>query len=162
MSELALKSLLERFAKGRENTKKILTEKLKKEFPTGEWDKEPDFLEFIDEDTNIPCLIIRNDFGSLNGYIEVPKKLISKYGDYLRSYLESEIVIHGEITYYGDRLNDSNLWIGFDCSHAGDYLPFDLGNTEQPKDYKNIEYVKNECKKAAMQLHNMSKEEETK
>jgi hypothetical protein len=86
--------------------------------------------------------------------------LISKYGGYLRFYLESEIVTHIEMTYYGDRLKDSNLWFGFDCGHPRDFMPFftSCDSSRITEYYKNIEYVKNECKKVATQLHNMVKE----
>ena len=37
----------------------------------GEWDNEPDKMQFTDEETSLPCLIVRNDGGALCGYVGV-------------------------------------------------------------------------------------------
>lgn len=39
----------------------------------GEWDNEPDKVQYIDKDTQLPCLIVRNPFGALCGYVGVRK-----------------------------------------------------------------------------------------
>jgi len=46
------------------------------------------------------------------------------------------------------------FWYGFDCSHAGDMSPYRFENQYSfPSEiYRNIEYVKNECKSLAKQL----------
>jgi hypothetical protein len=36
-----------------------------------EWDNEPDRVEF--ESLGLPCLIVRNPFGALCGYVGVPE-----------------------------------------------------------------------------------------
>lgn len=61
-----------------------------------ELEQEPNFLEFIDEETNYQCFIFRNQSGK----------------------------------------------------HADDFLPF----LNTSGEYRNIEYVINECKKLAKQL----------
>lgn len=44
----------------------------KASWPRGEWDNEPDKVYWIDNETGLPCLIIRGPVGSLNGYVGVP------------------------------------------------------------------------------------------
>jgi hypothetical protein len=41
-------------------------------WPRGPWDNEEDSYEWRDEDTGLPCLIIRNSLGALCGYVGVP------------------------------------------------------------------------------------------
>ena len=66
--------------------------------------------------------------------------------------------MHGGLTYAKDCLLNSDIkgywWLGFDCAHFGDYspeLPFSHG------EYRNIEYVKEECKSLADQLIEIAK-----
>lgn len=40
-------------------------------WPAGEWDNEPDKIQWQDPATKLPCLIVRNRFGSLCGYVGV-------------------------------------------------------------------------------------------
>jgi hypothetical protein len=42
-----------------------------KEVPAGEWDNEPDKIQWLDEDTGLDCLMVRNHFGSWCGYVGV-------------------------------------------------------------------------------------------
>ena len=37
----------------------------------GEWDDEPDKMQWVDEQTSMPCLIVRNNGGALCGYVGV-------------------------------------------------------------------------------------------
>lgn len=36
---------------------------------SGPWDNEPDRLEWKDEKTSMPCLMVRNDMGNWCGYV---------------------------------------------------------------------------------------------
>jgi hypothetical protein len=45
----------------------------KSEWGRGPWDDEPDKVQFTDEATGLPCLIVRNRGGALCGYVGVPK-----------------------------------------------------------------------------------------
>lgn len=40
----------------------------------GEWDREPDKIEWTDKKTGLPCLIVRNRLGALCGYVGVGEK----------------------------------------------------------------------------------------
>ena len=42
-------------------------------WPAGEWDNEPDKIQWRDETTGFPCLIVRNRMGGLCGYVGVPR-----------------------------------------------------------------------------------------
>lgn len=43
----------------------------KSEWGRGEWLNEPDKMQFVDEATGLPCLIVRNSGGALCGYVGV-------------------------------------------------------------------------------------------
>lgn len=63
----------------------------------GEWDDEPDKVQWMDEDTVLTCLIVRGPVGSLCGYVGVPEghswyKLEPDYEQYS---------CHGGITFTG-------------------------------------------------------------
>lgn len=47
----------------------------KKSWGKGEWQKEPDELKWVDEETNYHCFIYRDsNTGSLCGYVEIAKQ----------------------------------------------------------------------------------------
>ncbi|MGL5716241.1 MAG: hypothetical protein ACRCX2_24700 [Paraclostridium sp.] len=127
------------------------------------WETEPDFLEFIDESTGYKCFIQRHpELKHLCGYVELPKehKLYGK-DNMDNEEIFNEIDVHGGVTYTNEiRFKQQNYTIdyvvGFDCAHAGDYLPFFLpwgmNKIIWNDTYKDIEYVTNECKKLAKKL----------
>lgn len=43
----------------------------KSSWPRGEWDGEPDKMQWRDEPTGLPCLIVRGPLGALCGYVGV-------------------------------------------------------------------------------------------
>lgn len=124
------------------------------------WLNEPDSLRFIDELTGLECYIWRHPaLGSLNGYVIIPKNN-KLYGIYDGDEILNNIEVHGGITFSGIRKEIDEYAIGFDCSHAGDLSPkmssdilAYLGDT-----YKDIEFVKAECRSLAKQLFELSKE----
>lgn len=108
------------------------------------------------------CLIKRHpDFFSLNGYVGLPEG----HKFYGKGYDDIDIDCHGGIT-FADHWEDQkdNLWyIGFDCAHHMDItpgcemrLPLDMqmkiSDIDSNVTYKNIEYVRNECKNIVDQL----------
>lgn len=46
-------------------------EELAEFMPAGPWDAEPDKVQWIDEETGLDCLIVRNRLGALCGYVGV-------------------------------------------------------------------------------------------
>lgn len=99
----------------------------------GPWETEPDRLEWRDEATDKPCLIVRPTHGALCGYVAVgPESPLyeCRYGEPAIDGLDA----HGGVTYtgYGDLVHheihralqlSKMWWIGFDCAHATDYVP---------------------------------------
>jgi len=88
------------------------------------WETEPDFLEFIDEDTGYRCFIQRHlELKHLCGYVELPKEH-KLYGSFSEKNFYN-IEVHGRVTYTGRREFKQQNYIadyvvGFDCGHAGD------------------------------------------
>jgi len=152
----------------------------KSSWADGEWKTEPDKIQWLDEATGYPCLIVRvKQIGTLCGYVGVNNKH-PLFGIYDRS-LNADIIVHGDINYTSfcsgiichtvdDGEDDNVWWLGFDCNHAFDLAPIDLSqkygwkcpphlkNVELRisnalgKKYRNVAYVKEQCASLAMQL----------
>lgn len=106
----------------------------KSSWPRGEWDNEPDYLAWIEEDLH--CAVIRTESGHLCGYVMLP--------DNCPELNEADLSVHGGITYNKDG------WIGFDCAHYRDLVPgYDFCNQEI---YRNLTYVKSEVKYLCEQI----------
>lgn len=117
-------------------------------WPEGEWDDEKDVYAFLDEETGLPCMIIRSQFGALNGYVAIPE------GHPLHGETSVDGQVHGGVTWTSESLyipylpkaaieyceeharipkDDSYQrlevgikgfwWLGFDCGHYGDLQP---------------------------------------
>lgn len=127
----------------------------------GPWDNEPDKLQWIDIETDLDCLIVRNDMGALCGYVGVTEG----HPLYGKDYNDTDFSVHGGITYSNfcnghichvpePGRSDKVYWFGFDCCHAFDLLPSSLAYSNPPDSYiyRDIEYVKEECSKLAKQL----------
>lgn len=149
----------------------------KLEWPRGEWDSEPDKIQWPDEDTGLPCLIVRNQFGSLCGYVGISKEHCL-HGKGYDLYPEYDLNVHGGLS-YADGCQpedepskgichlpaggepDHVWWFGFDCGHCFDMAPGMVRyapslyetNDGLPKcEYRNIAYVANQCRHLAKQL----------
>lgn len=115
----------------------------KTDWPRGEWDGEPDKIQWPDEATGLPCLIVRNRSGALCGYVGVadghPAYGI-EYDDVKVSTEDGYPDVHGGLTFASfcaETKDESRYichvpgpgephkvwWLGFDCHHAGDYAP---------------------------------------
>lgn len=133
--------------------------------PPGPWIGEPDKIQWVDEATDLDCLIKRNRSGALCGYVGVPPAHPLHGEDYSTA---GEIVadVHGGLTYASDCQEDAGdnaichvplpgreanvWWFGFDCAHYMDVVPgidvLDQGT------YKTVDYVKAEVANLARQL----------
>jgi len=119
----------------------------KSNWPAGEWDDEPDKVQWQDETTGMPCLAVRNRMGAWCGYVGVPQghrfhgvgyDNVS-LGDDWRD--ESHYPpAHGGLTFSNSCMegvpenqgichvvepgeDDHVWWLGFDCAHSGDLMP---------------------------------------
>jgi len=141
------------------------------DWPPGPWDNEPDKKQWQDRETGLPCLIVRNSWGALCGYVGVPKS----HPDHGKDWEAINVSVHGGVTFTGScrpstrgdpeyaichtvpKDEDDNVWwIGFDCSHYGDAYPnprIKTGGT-----YRDIECVEGNCARLAIQLLERSKD----
>ncbi len=61
--------------------------------------------------------------------------------------------VHGSLTFSGELRGVEGHWFGFDCAHAGDLQPgYSLPFTSDDDEYRDIEYVRAECRSLAEQL----------
>jgi hypothetical protein len=147
-------------------------------WPSGPWDNEPDKVEWIDDATGLPCLVLRHhESGHLCGYVAVPPGHPLHGQDNPRMFDDDgnenelpkpstyDLSVHGGITYAdtceGDVCHkpapgepDDVWWFGFDMAHAYDLTPMRLmsGLRFGGDEYRTIAYVKEECAKLAAQL----------
>jgi hypothetical protein len=154
----------------------------RKGWSNGPWDNEPDKMQWTDADTGLPCMIQRNHFGALCGYVGVSRA----HPDYGKDYEQVEVSVHGGLTYAatcdpwfdpetGQGIchvpepgePDDVWWLGFDCGHAFD-LSHGLdahyrklaGSELAPygndgtrmETYCDMVYVRAECALLALQL----------
>lgn len=137
------------------------------EFGSGEWDTEPDKLQWVDPDTDLDCLIVRGPHGALCGYVGVPES--SKHFE--KSYDDlMDFDVHGGLT-YADACRESPdnhgichipeagrsdkiWWFGFDCAHCDDLTPGYMRKYPELSrgTYKNRLYVENQIRQLAQQL----------
>ena len=137
----------------------------------GEWDNEPDKVQYVSVATGYPCLIVRNYSGALCGYVGVPEGHVW-HGV---GYDDVPADCHGGLTFSGKCQENGHIchkvepgepdnvwWLGFDCSHGGDLVPAicklyeDLGKGPhvgmgREDTYKNIAYVRREIAGIARQ-----------
>jgi hypothetical protein len=119
----------------------------------GEWQDEPDKVQWQDEATGLPCLAVRQGrSGHWCGYVAVaeghPYFLIDWDRCFLRPACEdyycdhcpaSVVTVHGGLNFAalcGPEAEESGVchtvdagepdhvwWLGFDCAHSGDHCP---------------------------------------
>jgi hypothetical protein len=139
----------------------------KAEWGDGPWTNEPDKIQFVDEDTNYDCLIVRNWGGALCGYVGVPVS----HPCYKKDYNTIDVEVHGGLTFSSECRTESKeesgichiprkeigevWWLGFDCGHSCDCYPDQmkyhlLGSGIEA--YREILYVKQQIRLLAAQL----------
>lgn len=151
----------------------------KSEWGPGPWVDEPDKMQW-EHANGYPCLVVRNRFGSLCGYVGVPAThpLHGKHYDDPK-----DINVHGGLTFAGGCMEDAPedkgichkveypteegvWWFGFDTGHAFDLSPglnatvlACPGDHEGYKkhviaqqEYRDLAYVRHHVNKLARQL----------
>lgn len=116
------------------------------------WLHEPNSLDGIDDATGYRTAIRRHEYmKTLNGYVGVPR------GHRLYNVCYMDVDIdgpHGGLTFAGKHwpLEIKDVWwFGFDCAHAGDYIPGGI-MSEFEGVYRDIEFVKEEVRLLAKAL----------
>lgn len=140
------------------------------EWKQGPWDNEPDKIQWPDEATGLPCLIVRNDFvGALCGYVGVPQD----HPAFGKQYDTLDVHVHGGLTFanscaHGDEAenichvpgageSDNVWWFGFDCAHLYDAVPSARMPSFADHDiYRDVAYVTAQCEVLAAQLKAMT------
>lgn len=108
-------------------------------WPSGEWDSEPDKAQWKDDETGMVCLAVRNTFGAWCGYVGLNERHPLYEKDYSDD-LAQDIKAHCGLTFadhcqpskseatgichvpeQGDP--DNVWWLGFDCLHYLDIAP---------------------------------------
>lgn len=136
----------------------------KSKWPRGEWDTEPDRVEFRHE--GFVCVMKRQENrGHWCGYVGVPEGH-PWHGKSYESRDWTEPDCHGGVT-YGSACDsdpvrgvchvpdageaDHLWWIGFDFHHAWDIAPSDSDDVFGDQRYRNTAFVESECRKVAEQ-----------
>jgi hypothetical protein len=105
-AEVAIKSCWRKF---KEESMKTLEwkneDKRDKDWPKGEWDNEPDKIQWVDPTTNLPCLMVRNHSGAWCGYVGVAEGHPAFGVHYDRVNVE----VHGGLTFSDTCLTAEHL-----------------------------------------------------
>lgn len=149
----------------------------KSDWPRGEWDDEPDKMQWQDEETGLPCLIVRGPSGALCGYVGVSEGHPAFGKDYdLVHRMNDAIDVHGGLTFAGHCQTsddeswgichvpepgelDRVWWLGFDCAHVWDRTPAyerHIGPRSDVVVYRNFAYVQGHVRNLAAQLKAMA------
>lgn len=126
----------------------------KSQWPRGPWDDEPDKAQWIDAESQLPCLAVRNsDTGNWCGYVGIA----SGHPLYNNPYQEVDLNVHGGLTYSGTGSGSihfeglDGLWLfGFDCAHSQDLSPG--MRIHNGSIYRTLDYVRIQCAELARQL----------
>jgi hypothetical protein len=157
----------------------------KSEWGNGPWQDEPDKIQWKDEATGMPCLIVRNSMGGLCGYVGVSREhkfYGADYSDVDGYDTDNNIRVHGGLT-FSDKCapegkergichivepgeDDDVWWFGFDCGHSFDFIPgmharekklWPLApSLHRDSTYRTVEYVKEQVANLARQLKEAS------
>ena len=138
------------------------------DLPPGPWDGEPDKIQWVDEATDLDCLMVRNPMAAWCGYVGVPRT----HPLYGVGFEDVPVVdVHGGLTFSGGCAPGEPLdgichiaapgresepwWLGFDCGHWNDLQPglvALLADAIPPFIYRNEVYVRAQCATLAAQL----------
>src|SRR4051812_44340660 len=97
----------------------------------GDWQDEPDKVQWQDEATGLPCLIVRGPSGALCGYVGVAEG----HPLFAKEYSSADVEVHGGLTFADFCQQTTNearhvchvpapgepdhvWWFGFDCAHS--------------------------------------------
>ncbi|HVJ44675.1 MAG TPA: hypothetical protein VM639_24470 [Dongiaceae bacterium] len=145
----------------------------KKAWGHGPWLDEPDKRQWVDEATNLDCLMVRNHSGVWCGYVGVSEG----HPSFGKDYDDVPVDAHGGLTFAAFCREDAGefgichvpeagrphriWWLGFDCAHAGDQTPASdarCGWAAFRDDvYRDDAYVQAEVTQLARQLKDIAK-----
>jgi hypothetical protein len=138
----------------------------------GEWDGEPDKVQWTDSSTGLVCLAKRNShYGNWCGYVGVAPG----HQCHGKGYDDLDVEVHGGLTFAGGcdegppeqtichvpepGAPDHLWWLGFDCHHAWDLAPgsnaYWRERGKPDEHYRPLPYVKGQCAALAKQIVNL-------
>jgi hypothetical protein len=123
---------------------------------SGEWDNEPDLIEWIDDYSGYECRVRRNKHaGFLCGTVVVPETN-RFHGMNYHDLKDAEFNVHQGISISGFDRN-GKYRIGFRCNLGFDIVPHKkmLLYVDDGDTYKNISYVKEQTERLAKQIYEM-------
>lgn len=146
---------------------------------------ESDREQWVDEDTGLDCLMVRQNHGVWCGYVGVTPAHPFHHRGYEELYnMGAEINVHGGLTFADSCSNrfdaegcpigvchvqeaaapDDVWWFGFDCAHGGDVMPATTRLCAPPlfwdcgsEVYRDQAYVEREVTWLAKQLAELAK-----
>lgn len=155
------------------------------EWGEGPWNNEEDHYVWVDEATDLDCMIHRGPSGALCGYVGVGPD----HPAWGEPYQDVDVEVHGGLTYANPCQEGGEIchvpapgrehdiwWFGFDCCHFLDFgprmekdmedlsarmvaegrAPLYLGPPVWPKVYRDVDYVRAEVASLAAQLKEMT------
>lgn len=134
----------------------------------GPWNDEPDKIQWINGESDLDCLMVRNHNGAWCGYVGVPPG----HPLYEKSAFDSpadRLSVHGGLTFASKCDEDAPeghgichvplpgrepdvWWLGFDCGHAWDLQPAMPGLLGLGTTYRDVSYVMEQVTILALQL----------
>lgn len=132
----------------------------KSEWGDGPWQNEPDKVQWQDEATGLPCLIVRGPQGALCGYVGVAEghPAFEKHYDDV-----PDMVVHGGLT-FADHCHsgpEESAICHVPAEGEPDVAPAfeshfkSIGMSDWTRTYRELDYVKGEVRGLALQLHAM-------
>jgi hypothetical protein len=131
----------------------------------GPWQDEADKIQWQDEPTGLPCLVVRGPVGALCGYVGVSEG----HPAFRKEYGSVDVECHGGLTFSdfcADAEDESShichvpapgepdhvWWFGFDCAHCWDLSPTMAKFASHDAQYRSMSYVRGQCRELARQL----------
>jgi hypothetical protein len=148
----------------------------KADLPQGPWQYEPDKIQWVDQATGLPCLIVRNHLGALCGYAGVTPG----HPFYRKRHDEDDVELQcrREINYSAacdharhpwqgichipePGATDDVWWFGFDCMRCFDLVPAFISRSPVDRffeqrmrlGYRDVTWVARAVTEFAAQLH---------
>jgi hypothetical protein len=142
----------------------------------GPWNDEPDKIQWIDEATDLDCLMHRNHSGAWCGYVGVAEG----HPMFEKPYGAVDVEVNGGLTYadFCQPVDDEShgichtpfegrphrvWWLGFDCAHAFDLMPGTIALDRRfgsifydDRTYRDRAYVEAQCRSLAQQLKQLA------
>ena len=117
-------------------------------WPDGTWKYESDFEMWSYGNSELACMMVRQDRGFWCGYVGFDKTHPC-FGEH---HYEIDFDVHGGITHSGFFIDKETWWLGFSCNQLGDLLPHFDKYREVGDVYRDERWVRREVEGLAWLL----------